>query len=141
MKKGGKQLTEQEKLSIILRYQRIKDRVSDETVGDLAAEFGIDRDYPRKLFLQKSKPGASLKVQRRSGRPTIRTPAFKAKLSKNSRKTQFFFSLPSATFSVFRLDGGQGTKSAEVFRFQDKTQANAEHQAHEEPGVICKETR
>jgi hypothetical protein len=68
-KKGGEELTETQKLAITRRYQQIRDGVSEEKIENLAAEFGVGRQYPQRLF-KHAITGGSLKAMPRSGRPT-----------------------------------------------------------------------
>jgi transposase len=86
MAKKKRELTELERLQLILRYQQIQDGASQETIGELAAAFGVSRTYPAYLFRAKQNPGATLSSKIRSGRPTKITTKIMSKTVKVIRK-------------------------------------------------------
>lgn len=69
-RRQGAQIRESEKLRIVLRYEKIKDGVSDESVEQLCAAFGISRNIPAILKRQIHERGC-LQPRRRTGRPNL----------------------------------------------------------------------
>ena len=70
------ELSERDRLDILLRYQRIKDNVGDESLQDLCQEYRITREYPSRLKRRYQERGL-LKSQQRSGRPSkVKDPVF-----------------------------------------------------------------
>ncbi len=80
-----KELTENQRLQIMLRYQKILDKKYKETVGELAKAFGVTRDYPAALYKEKTKPNAVLSNKPRSGAHSKSTPALESKMVKEIR--------------------------------------------------------
>ena len=66
----GAQISEREKLQIVLHYERIKDGRSDESVEHLCAEFANSRNIPAILKRQIHERG-SLRRKHRTGRASI----------------------------------------------------------------------
>ena len=58
IRRQGAQISENEKLQIVLRYQQIRDRSSDESVAQLCTAFGISRNIPAILKRQIHQHGS-----------------------------------------------------------------------------------
>ena len=67
--KGG-QINERDKLEIALRYQRIKDGTSNESIHDLCTQFGCSRNMPANISRQIRERG-TVQPMRRPGRPSV----------------------------------------------------------------------
>ena len=63
------EIPERQRLDILLRYQKIKDGASDESIADLCQEYHINRNYPARL-LSKALQNGRLRSKQRKGRPS-----------------------------------------------------------------------
>jgi hypothetical protein len=86
----GAELSEAERLSLLIRYQKIQDGVSDEKVTELAKAFKVHRTYPAIFYRKKTKPGAVLSSKKRSGRPTVITTRVEKRVVSEIRKNRKF---------------------------------------------------
>ena len=64
------EISERDRLTILLRYQRIKDGSANESVKDLCDEFQISRNVPANLFKKATVEG-TMRSKSRSGRPNM----------------------------------------------------------------------
>ena len=74
-----RELSEGERMALLIRYIRIKDGASTETLSELCNEFTINKCTPSQIF-NKAQSCGTLRNQSKSGRPTVQTAEKQAEL-------------------------------------------------------------